>query len=197
MGALDAVFAQMRECQKCGLRTGCKQVVPGEGPDNATVLFIGEGPGETEDESGRPFVGRAGKMLRETLRYKGIKENEVFIKNIVSCRPPNNREPEPLEIEACWDWTLQVLNIVKPKVVVTLGGPAIYTMAQKFHFSKKIGNNKITALAGKPIYLEDRHFYVYPVFHPSYACRRSDARAAFGAQLAYLSTAIPQWLERP
>lgn len=141
---------KMLSCSRCVLRGTCAQVVPGEGSAEAEVMFIGEGPGQKEDESGRPFVGAAGKFLDEMLEMIGLKREEVYphtkiagnktankidvssqnkkdfgvgvyIANVVKCRPPGNRDPLPEEAEACWPWLLGQIEIIKPKIIVMLG----------------------------------------------------------------------------
>lgn len=141
---------KMLACTKCVLRSTCQQVVPGEGPADAEVLFIGEGPGKKEDELGRPFVGAAGKFLGEMLASIGLKREEVYphtkiegykatkktgnpnqdkkdfgvgvyIANVVKCRPPENRDPLPEEAEACWPWLEAQVKLIQPKLIVTLG----------------------------------------------------------------------------
>lgn len=190
--------AQIKSCHACKLRDGCIQVVPGEGVTNAKVLFIGEGPGENEDKDGVPFVGHSGKFLRQEIRRRGVPEDNMFITNIVRCRPPDNRDPEPEEIDACWHWTEKTLALIKPKVIVTLGKYSLSALAYRYEFSKKLGSQmKITAIAGRPIWVEDRHFYVYPMFHPSFATRSRVRREEFGGHMRFLVTSLPGWLERP
>jgi DNA polymerase len=198
METFEALRARIAKCDRCGLRAGCTQVVPGEGSENAVVAFFGEGPGEKEDEKGRPFVGRTGTFLRDHLRRSQIiQDYSILIDNTVRCRPPDNRDPTPEEIESCWPWTVEVLKVVRPRVVVPLGRPALTTLARKYGFSRQIGQEGIVKLAGTPIYLEERGFYVYPMFHPSYAVRRNDSRHDFGAHIEYLRQALPGWLQRP
>lgn len=112
---------QMLKCSKCVLRSTCTQVVPGEGSAEAEIMFIGEGPGKKEDETGRPFVGAAGKFLAEMLGEIKLKREDVYIANVVKCRPPENRDPLPEEAEACWPWLLGQIEIIKPKIIVMLG----------------------------------------------------------------------------
>lgn len=197
MTTLMTLLEEMKSCSKCALRRGCTQVVPGEGSQEANVVFIGEAPGADEDEAGRPFVGRSGRFLREQMRLAGITEKQVLITNTCRCRPPDNREPNPDEIEACWPWTLNILQIIRPRVLVTLGRPALFTLANKLGFQKKIKNDPITKLAGKPIYVAERYFYVMPLLHPAFILRGADRRSEFTAHMRYLSQALPGWLERP
>jgi DNA polymerase len=118
---LEELNFKMKQCFKCALRSSCNQVVPGEGSAEAEIMFIGEGPGKKEDESGRPFVGAAGKFLDEMLGTAGLKREEVYIANVVKCRPPENRDPLPEEAESCWPWLEAQVRIIDPKIIVTLG----------------------------------------------------------------------------
>ena len=184
----------MKKCNRCQLRKTCNQVVPGEGPADAAVVIIGEGPGEDEDKEGRPFIGRAGRLLRAQLGV--IEKYGVYISNTVRCRPPDNRDPNPDEAEACWPWTLETLQTIKPKVIVTLGKPALNTIAFKFNIKTPAGGFA-EKTAGKRIYVEERKFFLFPCVHPSYALRRKDARKQFVAHMKYLGRALPGWLRRP
>jgi len=195
--SLDDLRAQMQKCVRCDLRASCTQVVPGDGPANAKILILGEAPGADEDIAGRPFVGRAGRLLRDTLEKNGLQDKHYFVMHTCQCKPPENRTPTPEEIEACWPWVSATLKLVRPKIVVTLGKPALFTVAQKFGFAKKLGQLPIMKLAGKPVYLEDRHFYVFPTLHPTYALRQNEARQDFQDHLKYLAKALPTWLLRP
>lgn len=118
---LDQLNKKMIACKKCALHSTCQQVVPGEGSAEANILFIGEGPGKKEDELGRPFVGAAGKFLDEMLEIINLKRENVYIANVVKCRPPENRDPLPAEALACWPWLLEQIKIIQPKLIVTLG----------------------------------------------------------------------------
>jgi DNA polymerase len=118
---LKKLNEEMLACKKCELRKTCTQVVPGEGSANAEIVFIGEGPGKKEDELGRPFVGAAGKFLDEMLASAKLKREDVYIANTVKCRPPNNRDPLVSEKETCWPWLERQIDVIKPRVIVTLG----------------------------------------------------------------------------
>jgi uracil-DNA glycosylase family 4 len=119
--ALEAIAAEVRTCTRCPLHTGRTRAVPGEGNPSTEVVFVGEGPGYNEDQQGRPFVGRAGDLLVKLLGSIGWRREDVFITNIVKCRPPENRDPEPVEIAACAPYLTRQLEILDPAVVVTLG----------------------------------------------------------------------------
>lgn len=116
------------DCQKCRLRSTCRQVVLGDGNLNADILFIGEGPGKDEDEQGIPFVGRAGQLLDKILEAAQFKRSEVFITNVVKCRPPGNRLPNPDEVKECRNYLEAQIRIIKPKIVVCLGAMACQTV---------------------------------------------------------------------
>ena len=111
----------MRVCLRCPLGKGRTHAVPGEGPANARIMFIGEGPGYHEDMQGRPFVGASGQYLEELLAGIRLRRKDVFIANVVKCRPPGNRDPEPVELAACRDYLDRQIALIQPEVVVTLG----------------------------------------------------------------------------
>ncbi len=118
---LEKLQKKMLACKKCQLRNSCHQVVPGAGSAVAKIMFIGEGPGAKEDELGKPFVGASGKFLDEMLAIIKLKRGDIYIANIVKCRPPSNRDPLPEEKEICWNWLEQQIKIIRPKLIVTLG----------------------------------------------------------------------------
>lgn len=122
---LKELVEASRTCNSCALCKGRTQVVPGEGIETASILFIGEGPGFHEDKQGRPFVGPAGKLLDELIGSIGLQRPQVYITNVVKCRPPGNRDPLPEEIEACRPWLDQQIEFIRPKVIVTLGRHAM------------------------------------------------------------------------
>ncbi len=137
---LREVAVEVSTCSKCNLCKGRTKAVPGEGNPDARILFIGEGPGFHEDKQGRPFVGPAGQFLDELLASINLRRADVFITNVVKCRPPNNRDPLPEEIEACNDYLDRQIAAINPKVIVTLGR---YSMAKFF------GNEKISSIHGR------------------------------------------------
>ncbi len=161
---------EVRVCDKCRLHQGRTQTVFGEGNPDADLVFIGEGPGQEEDRTGRPFVGRAGKLLDKMIAAMGLDRKDVFICNLVKCRAPNNRTPAPDEVRTCCDLYLtRQLSIIAPKVIVTLGGPATQHM-----LNTSIG---ITKLRGRwsqlPIMGENlAGIDVMPTFHPAYLLRQ-------------------------
>lgn len=155
-------------CRKCVLCEGRTQTVFGEGSPNANLMFVGEGPGQNEDEQGRPFIGRAGKKLDEMIQAMGFSRDDVFIANVVKCRPPNNRAPTPAEADACWPHLLRQIMTIQPMVIVTLGGPA----------TKRLVNPKLGITRVRGMW---HHFTglqpdgpsvpVMPTFHPAYLLR--------------------------
>ncbi|HLE28906.1 MAG TPA: uracil-DNA glycosylase [Anaerolineales bacterium] len=155
---LKVIAAEVSACQKCKLHTGRKKAVPGEGPADAQIMFIGEGPGFHEDQQGRPFVGAAGKFLEELLESIGLTRAQVFITNVVKCRPPGNRDPEPDELEACADYLDRQIKAINPKVIVTLGRYSMYRF---------FPNAKISAIHGQARQVEGR--LVVAMFHPAAA----------------------------
>jgi DNA polymerase len=160
--ALESIREEIGDCTRCKLHKGRSSIVFGEGDPKAAVLFVGEGPGFEEDQQGRPFVGAAGQLLTDIIE-KGmkIKRAEVYICNIVKCRPPNNRNPEPDEVEACIGFVKKQINVIKPKVIVTLGNVPTQNL-----LGTKQG---ITKMRG--VWQEYEGIPVMPTFHPSYLLR--------------------------
>ena len=155
---LQELHEKCRECQRCRLRSGATQVVPGEGSATADVMFIGEGPGKVEDKTGRPFVGPAGKFLDQLLESIGLKREDVFIANMVKCRPPGNRDPQDDEKKACRPWLDKQIELIDPKVFVPLGRHAMY---------KFLPSAKISTEHGK-LYLRGGKVY-FVMYHPAVA----------------------------
>ncbi len=154
-------FEQLRSeilaCQKCGLYKTRKNAVMGEGNPRAMVMFIGEGPGRDEDELGRPFVGRAGQLLDKMLGSIGFTRNDVYIANILKCRPPGNRDPEPEEAEACIGYLRAQVAMIRPKILVCLGRiSAGYILGQPVHITQDRG-----------IWYEAKGFFMMPTYHPA------------------------------
>ena len=155
--------SHVKGCRKCGLHAGRTQTVFGEGDVDARIMFIGEGPGENEDLTGRPFVGRAGELLDRMIVSMGLRREDVFIANIVKCRPPGNRAPAPDEVSACTPYLDAQIETIRPQVIVTLGAPA----AKYILRDDKIA---ITRLRGQ--WREYRGIKVMPTFHPAYILRQ-------------------------
>lgn len=157
---LTQIEKAVKACKKCRLCKGAKNAVPGEGNPSAAVCFVGEAPGANEDEQGRPFVGRAGRMLEEMLKGIGLKREDVWIGNIIKHRPPENRNPMADEVRACSPYLESQLKSINPKIVVTLGKFAL-------EFFDKEG--KISRDHGVPKKIGNR--IVYPLYHPAAALR--------------------------
>ena len=171
--ALEAMDAgEVRGCIKCRLSQGRTQTVFGEGSPTAEIVFIGEGPGEEEDRTGRPFVGRAGELLTRMIAAMGLKRSDVYICNIVKCRPPGNRVPAVDESEACRPYLLRQLQIISPKVIVTLGNPATQKLLETTVGITKIRGQwqKLPLLIGGPAGID-----VMPTFHPAFVLRQYTA----------------------
>ncbi len=152
---------QVKGCTKCALSQKRTNTVFGEGDPDASIFFVGEGPGENEDLQGRPFVGRAGELLNKMIAGMGLKREQVFIANIVKCRPPGNREPAPDEVATCTPYLVRQLEIVRPKVIVTLGRPSSqYMLETKQAMSKMRGQ-----------WHNWRGIKLMPTFHPAYLLR--------------------------
>jgi uracil-DNA glycosylase len=160
----------MIECSNCILRPGCKNVVPGEGSASAEVLFIGEGPGQKEDELGRPFVGAAGKFLDEMLGVINLGREDVFIANVVKCRPPGNRDPLLEEVAACWPWLIEQINIINPKLIVTLGRHSMGRFLPGYKISEAHGK----AMRRNMPDIGQRVFYA--LYHPAAALYNGSMR---------------------
>jgi uracil-DNA glycosylase len=156
---LETVHLEIVTCIKCELHKGRKKAVPGDGPVGAMVMFVGEGPGEKEDQEGRPFVGAAGKLLTELLGSVGLDRSQVFITNIVKCRPPNNRAPRQGEIDACNPYLEDQIRLVGPRILCPLGTPAIRTLMGAEYSAG--------AAHGKPVRMKER--IVLPLYHPAAA----------------------------
>jgi uracil-DNA glycosylase family 4 len=157
--ALDTLAQQISVCTKCDLYKGRTHAVPGEGPTHAEIMLIGEGPGANEDKQGRPFVGASGKFLDQLLAQAGVTRADVWITNVVKCRPPGNRDPQPVEIETCTtNYLDHQIKLVNPSIIVTLG---------RHSMSRFIPDAKITQIHGQMQKVGRR--FVIPMFHPAAA----------------------------
>tara|TARA_Y100000588_G_scaffold62697_1_gene62066 strand:- start:9189 stop:9809 length:621 start_codon:yes stop_codon:yes gene_type:complete len=165
MLSLDELGYQIRNCINCSLSQTRSNAVPGEGSTRADLVFIGEGPGFYEDRDGRPFVGQAGKLLDELLASISLKREDVYITNMVKCRPPNNRDPLPVEIESCRPFLDQQIQMIDPKVLVTLG---------RHSFTKFFPGEAISKARGKPRPWNQR--LLYPMYHPAAALHNPKLR---------------------
>ncbi|MCG2661563.1 MAG: uracil-DNA glycosylase [Kiritimatiellae bacterium] len=165
---LKAIAQAVAACKKCGLHAKRRQAVPGQGHLQPDILFIGEGPGEDEDKQGLAFVGRAGQMLTRLIIRIGYTRDEVFIANIVKCRPPNNRKPLPAEMNMCRPYLEQQIAVLKPKVIVLLGASAFEGL-----IPPDLPGRTISKVRGK--WLEYKGIPTMPTFHPSYLLRNQSA----------------------
>jgi uracil-DNA glycosylase family 4 len=156
MANFDDLVRKINLCTKCVLSKGRTWAVPGEGSSSADIMFIGEGPGSNEDREGRPFIGRAGNILTDLLLGIGLRREDVFITNMVKCRPPGNRDPAPEELQACSGFMDAQISMIQPKVIVTLG---------RFSFGKFFPGEVISKARGKP--RQWRDLTVYPMYHPA------------------------------
>jgi uracil-DNA glycosylase len=179
--ALAQVAREVSVCEKCALYHSRKKAVPGEGPAKCEIMFIGEGPGFYENEQGRPFVGAAGQFLDQLLAQAGLKRADVWITNIVKCRPPGNRDPLPEEVAACSDYLERQIQAVDPSIIITLG---------RHSMGKYMPGAKITAVHGQMRKVGDR--YVIAMFHPAAALHQASLKPAVLADFAKL----PQLLEQ-
>ena len=159
---LEDLANEIRVCPKCRLAETRNNAVPGEGNVNARILFVGEAPGEKEDLQGRPFVGQAGKLLNKLLDRAGIDREDVFITNTVKCRPPGNRDPLPDEIMACNDWLMAQIAVIQPRIICSLGNPALKTL---------LGPDLKISTARCKVYRKSG-ILIIPLYHPAAALHR-------------------------
>lgn len=172
---LEQIAKEVSVCTKCPLHYSRKHAVPGEGPVHAKIMFIGEGPGFYENEQGRPFVGAAGKFLDELLERINLKRSDVFITNVVKCRPPRNRDPEPAELEACDDYLERQIQAINPKVIVTLG---------RYSMGRFLPNAKISQIHGQASQVNGR--LVVAMYHPAAALHQLSLRPIIEADFLRL-----------
>ncbi len=169
---LRELYDDMARCQSCTLAKTRLKVVPGEGPDNAEILFIGEAPGWHENQQGRPFVGPAGQFLEELLASIGLKRSDVYIANVIKCRPPNNRDPMPAEIEACAAFLDRQIEILQPKMIVTLG---------RYSMSKFFAGESISRIHGNA--RKRGNILLFPMYHPAAALHQPALRKTIEADM--------------
>lgn len=177
---LENIAREVAKCENCGLHFSRKLPVPGEGPVNASVMFIGEGPGFYENEQGRPFVGPAGHFLDELLSKANLNREQVFIGNVVKCRPPGNRDPQPDELAACKPFLEAQISAIQPKVIVTLG---------RFSMGYFIPNGKISAIHGQAKWTGNR--LIVPMYHPAAALHQPALRDSIIADFV----GLPRYIE--
>jgi len=181
MSALTDLYQQIGGCFKCEIARSRCQVVPGEGAENAEIMFIGEAPGWHEDQQGRPFVGPAGQFLEQLLASINLKRSQVYIANVIKCRPPENRDPLPTEIQNCHAWLDAQIDIIKPKIIVTLGR---YSMARYFP-GKSI--SKIHGTAQK----RDGVVY-FAMYHPAAALHQFSLRQDIEADMKKIPSLLAE-----
>ncbi len=186
MKTLDQVADLVRNCTDCPLSGGRTNAVPGEGNPQAEVMFIGEGPGFQEDRQGRPFVGPAGKLLDGLLASIGTNREDVFIANVVKCRPPDNRDPAPAEMAACAKYLDRQIELVNPKLIVTLG---------RFAFGRYFPGEGITKARGKLREKDGRK--IFPVLHPAAVLRREELRPTMIDDFKAISEILEGEMEGP
>jgi DNA polymerase len=183
VAGLVAAAKEIKVCTLCDLSKTRTNAVPGAGPANAEIMFIGEGPGANEDQQGLPFVGQSGKLLEEMLASIGLTRKEVFIANVVKCRPPENRDPLPNEVDVCTKTYLyRQIDLVNPKVIATLG---------RFSMGLFFAGAKISAVHGKAKF-ENRRCYL-PLFHPAAVLRNPGLREDAFRDIGQLPGLLAEW----
>ena len=183
---LAQIAREVSVCKRCMLHHSRKLAVPGEGPVDTEIMFIGEGPGFHENEQGRPFVGAAGKYLEELLAKINLKREDVFIGNVVKCRPPNNRDPLPDELAACSDYLERQIQVINPKVIVTLG---------RYSMARFLPNAKISDVHGQAYRIKGH--LVVPMFHPAAALHQPSLKASVERDFSHLPELIAKATETP
>jgi DNA polymerase len=176
---LAQIEAEVQTCTKCDLHYSRKHGVAGDGPADADIMFIGEGPGFHENEQGKPFVGPAGQFLDELLEHIGMDRKDVFIGNVVKCRPPGNRDPKPEELAACDPYLERQIQAINPKVIVTLG---------RYSMGKFIPNAKISEIHGQAMRVKGR--LIMPMYHPAAALHQPSLRPIVEADFELLPDLI-------
>ena len=179
MSKLTDLYAEVAVCQRCALSSARRNAVPGEGPENADIMFIGEAPGFHEDRQGKPFVGAAGHFLNELLASIGLGREDVYICNVLKCRPPGNRDPKAEEIEACRPFLDRQIELIAPKMIVTLG---------RFSMARWFPNVRISRIHGRPKKIGGVLYL--PMFHPAAALHQPRYRVDIEQDMLK----IPQFL---
>lgn len=182
---LRQVGQEVAVCKKCILHHSRKRAVPGEGPGNARIMFIGEGPGFHENEQGRPFVGAAGKFLDELLASIKMHRSEVFITNVVKCRPPGNRDPQLEELEACGNYLERQIQAINPAVIVTLG---------RYSMARFLPHARISDIHGQAKIINGRT--IVAMYHPAAALHQNKLRSTIEADFKRLPDLVSSALER-
>jgi uracil-DNA glycosylase len=185
---LDEIRTELGDCTRCALHRSRTNIVFGEGDPDARLLLIGEGPGAEEDSQGKPFVGRAGQLLNRMIKAMGLERSEVYIANVVKCRPPENRDPEPVEIRTCLPFLEAQIGAVGPEVIITLGRIATGTMLET--------GSPVSRLRGR--FHDYKGIPVMPTYHPSYLLRtekdrqyKKEAWSDLQQVMAFLGLLVP------
>jgi uracil-DNA glycosylase family 4 len=186
MSALAQLCEEIVACRDCELAKYRTKVVPGEGAEDAGLLFIGEAPGWHEDQQGRPFVGPAGQFLDQLLASIGLRREEVYIANVIKCRPPQNRDPLPAEIQSCRKWLDRQIEIIQPQMIVTLGR---YSLARYFP------NQSISKIHGKP--RKSGGVIYYPMYHPAAALHQGSLRRTIEEDMLKIPQILAQGEDLP
>jgi uracil-DNA glycosylase family 4 len=162
---LESLVAEVSRCTRCLLHRGRTKAVPGAGPENADIMFIGEAPGFHEDQQGLPFVGAAGSFLDELLESIDLKRDQVYVTNVIKCRPPGNRDPLPEEVAACKSYLDRQIELIQPTLVVTLG---------RFSMARAFPKARISRIHGQPLKISGVIYY--PMYHPAAALHQPSLR---------------------
>lgn len=178
--ALEELAAEVRKCQRCPLADSRQNAVPGAGDANAVVMFVGEAPGFEEDKQGLPFVGRSGQFLTRVMNSAGIEREDVYITNVVKCRPPNNRDPQAKELEACSSYLDRQIELINPRIIVTLG---------RFSMRRWFSDGAITGIHGQIRNIGLGRVAV-AMFHPAAALRNAEWEEAFAQDMQKLPALI-------
>ena len=186
MSALAQLCEEIIACRDCELAKYRTKVVPGEGAEDADLLFIGEAPGWHEDQQGRPFVGPAGQFLDQLLASIDLRREEVYIANVIKCRPPQNRDPLPAEIQNCCKWLDRQIEIIQPQMIITLGR---YSLARYFP------NQSIGKIHGKP--RKSGGVIYYPMYHPAAALHQGSLRRTIETDMLKIPQILAQGKELP
>jgi len=194
--SLSELNEKVKLCTKCELCATRKNNTLGGGSHDASILFVGESISETESEYGKAFVGRSGQFLRGLVRAVRIPDSKFYVTNIVRCHIPEERGACASELESCWEHTIELLKIIKPKILVPLGHPVLLELAKRLGFKKMVRGRNIKQVAGKIIYHAERKLYILPMFHPSLCLRWADMRMDFESHMYILAKGYPQWEQR-
>lgn len=181
MSDLELLAAEIGKCTRCPLHQGRTKSVPGEGPQDAEIMFIGEAPGFHEDQQGRPFVGASGRFLEELLESIGLTRDDVFIANVIKCRPPGNRDPLPDEIKACKPLLDRQLELIQPRLVVTLG---------RFSMARAFPKARISRIHGQPRKIGGVLYY--PMYHPAAALHQPSLRSTIKEDMRRIPELLQQ-----